>query len=130
MRSLRRWIGGCATLALLFAAQGCDSGGGGTPAVSSSHDVAKVSGTVKINGALATGGKVNFDGANIARKDVAPKTADIDKDGKFEIETVIGDNRVTVTTPETTKDTKLMMNQKIVDVKAGMTVDIVIPEIP
>jgi len=127
MRTLRRWMGGCATLALVFAVQGCDSGGGGAPPVSSSHDLVKVTGTVKINGAPATGGKVTFDGANTARKDVAPKTADIDKDGKFEIETVTGENRVTVNTPETAKDTKLMMNQKMVDVKAGASVDIEVP---
>ena len=121
MRTMRRLAGGLATLALLATIQGCDGGGGGTPSVSSSHDKVKVSGTVKVGGTPLASGKITFDGANISRKDVMPATAEI-KDGKFEIEAVVGGNNVSVMSPELKAEKA--MNQKIVEVKSGEAVDI------
>lgn len=121
MQKLKGLLGGLAMVAVLAVVQGCDStGGGGAPAVSGSHDTAKVSGTASVKGKPLTSGKVMFDASNVNRKDVMPKSVDISKDGSFEIETYVGTNRVTVSSPEL-KDPKLMMmNQKSIEVSSGM----------
>ena len=96
----RKWSGIASALgACCLAAAGCDSGGGGRPAVSTSKTEVSVTGKVTIKGQPASGGSVTFDASNIDRKDVQPKTAEIGADGKYSIKTYPGDNGVIVNVP-------------------------------
>ena len=94
-------------------------GGCGSPSAPSSTTEATVHGTVKVNGKLATSGKVSFDPANVNRKDAPTATAEISKDGAYTVKTLVGGNLVTVTTPETTKDPVLQYNRVRYNVAAG-----------
>ena len=86
-------VRGFASVALIVAA-GCD--GGGRPSVSSSRTKAVVSGVVTVKGKPAAGRKVMFSAANVMRKDVLPVEAEIDKDGRYRVETLTGGNAVSV----------------------------------
>ena len=117
MRHRSRLLTTLAVVVLLGSA-GCD-GGGSAPSVSSSREEGKVKGTVTINGKPAVDGEVTFDPSNIQRRDAPTAKAAIGKDGSYEVKTLVGENAVTVSGPAISKDPKLSMNKKFVDVKAG-----------
>jgi hypothetical protein len=79
---------------MIFSGPGCD--GGGTPSVSSSKAETTVKGTVMIKGQLATGGEITFDPANINRRDASARKAKIEKDGSYTVNTLVGENMVSV----------------------------------
>jgi len=79
--------------ALLLVVWGCNSGGS-APAVSGSSEESNVKGTVTVKGKPATAGKVVFDPANINRRTVLSRSADIGKDGTYTVKTLIGQNIV------------------------------------
>jgi hypothetical protein len=111
---------------ILLGSWGCD-GGGTAPPVSSSRTEATVSGKVTIKGRPATKGQVIFDSANISRKDVAPVSAPIGSDGAYSAKTLVGENRVTVQSPELTTP-ELQYNESTFDVQSGDNkLDIALP---
>ncbi|MFO0907849.1 MAG: hypothetical protein U0794_05720 [Isosphaeraceae bacterium] len=89
-----------AGLTLALAAWGCAES---KPSVETSLEEATVKGLVSIQGKPVTHGEVTFDAANYLRRDVQARTVPIQKDGSYTISTPIGENRVTLTTPETAK---------------------------
>ena len=103
------------TTALVIGA-GC---GGGTPSASSSTAEATVRGTVTVRGQPPAKGTITFDPGNINRKDAMPRTAEITKNGTYEIKTLVGENSVTVRSPAVDKDARLSANQRTIDVQAG-----------
>ena len=102
-------IGALIALACL-PAWGC---GDGAPPVESSEAEATVAGTVKVRGKPATKGTVTFDPSNIRRKNATARSAPIGKDGAYSITTLVGQNVVSVTTPETERDVKLEDNSEV-----------------
>jgi hypothetical protein len=105
----RSRFGGLVALSLIAVACGCD-GAGSAPTADSSTTESAVSGTVTVNGKLASEGKVTFDPANIQRKMAKATTVDIGKDGTYKLTTLVGDNRVIVDTPEIRKDSAALAN--------------------
>lgn len=103
--------------AMALAGWGC--GGAQAPSVSSSTEEATVRGTVTVRGKAPTKGEVVFDPSNIHRKGVSARTAPISDSGSFEVKTLVGENSVTVRSPEIDKDQALSANQRMVDVKPG-----------
>lgn len=91
----------------------------GTPSVSSSTTEAVVKGTVTVRGKKADSGTVVFDPANVRRRDVAPRTAPIEKDGTYAITTLVGDNTISVTGPKFDRDEEVGTSQYILDVPSG-----------
>src|SRR4051812_45558137 len=89
----RRWVAWLVAGSCVAATCGC---GDGSESVSASTTEAKVVGKVTIKGKPATKGRVMFSAANSRRKDVAPRAAEIGKDGSYEITTLIGGNSVGV----------------------------------
>ena len=85
----------------LLACYGC--GGSGAPPVSSSTEEATVHGRVTLDGKPPSGGSVSFDPSNIGRKDARIASAEIGKDGSYTIKTLVGENKVSVDSPETKK---------------------------
>ena len=110
---------------LLFSwGWGC---GDGSVSVSGSGEEATVKGTVTIEGKPATGGEVIFDPANVRRRDAPSKRAKIEKDGSFEIKTLVGENAAIVEGAEVKAAGLVMRNRKHVEVKSGensMTISI------
>jgi hypothetical protein len=103
---------------------GCD----GRPAVSSSTTEATVKGTVTVKGKPATKGTVEFDPANYQRKDAQARSAPINPDGTYTIETLVGGNTVRVRGPEAEKAGALYETTDF-DVKEGEnTLDIKVPK--
>lgn len=84
----------------LVIALGC---GDGKPSVSTSETEATVKGTVTINGKLANRGQVVFDPSNYLRKGVPARTAQVGKDGTYEVKTLVGGNSARVEGPEAEK---------------------------
>lgn len=103
--------------AMALAGWGC--GGSQAPSVSSSTEEATVRGTVTVHGKAPTKGEVVFDPSNVNRKGVTARTAQINSGGTYEVKTLVGENSVTVRSPEVDKDQTLSTNQKMVDVKPG-----------
>ena len=101
--------------ALLASAWGC---GEGKPSVATSTAEGTVKGTVTIKGKPATRGEVIFDAANYQRKNVAAKSAPIGKDGAYSISTLVGENRVVVSSPDMPKG-RVATQEYNLDVKAG-----------
>jgi hypothetical protein len=111
-------------LAALFA---MTAGGCGTDVryAESSMAEATVSGRVSLQGKPAMKGQVIFDPANVNRKTVVARAAEIRRDGTYEVRTLIGANRVTVAIPGRTTKTGAPYVQQIYDVKSGSnTLDI------
>ena len=108
----------CAVVILvsLSAASGC---GDGKPSVDTALTEATVSGTVKINGKTATKGTISFDPSNYQRKDAKPASALIGKDGSFTLTTLVGENAVSVSSPEINRDRKLSYNRQSIVVADG-----------
>lgn len=115
VRSARAMILSTASVALLAAGWGCDSG---RPAVESSTEEAKVTGKVTIKGKTATKGKVIFDPSNVERKMAPVAKADIAPDGSYSITTLIGDNIVRVEGPDAEKG-GVLLDLIPVDIKPG-----------
>jgi hypothetical protein len=123
----RRPAASAGLLGLLFglAAGGC---GSGAPYAESSQTEATVSGRVTAQGKPVTKGQVIFDPANVNRKTVPARTAEIRKDGTYEVTTLIGANRVTVAIPGRLAKAGFPYVQQIYEVQSGShTFDIAIP---
>jgi hypothetical protein len=108
-----------------LAAWGCASG---VPHAESSRIEAKVTGQVMAAGKPVTQGQVIFDPANVNRASEPARTADIRKDGTFEVTTLIGANRVTVAIPPRLSKKGAPYVQQVCEVKTGdNTFNITIP---
>ncbi len=91
--------GSCAGLLVVLyglAGSGCGSSG---PDAESSLTEATVTGRVISSGKPIVKGQVIFDPANVNRPREAARTAEIARDGTYQVTTLIGDNRVTVAIP-------------------------------
>ncbi len=123
-RWLEGWSRPLAVICGLLAA-GC---GSGAPYAESSLTEATVTGRVTSTGKPIAKGQVVFDPANVNRPRESARTAEIRKDGTYEVTTLIGENRVTVAIPGRTKKGGVPYVQQIFDVKAGSnTFDITVP---
>src|SRR5262249_18554867 len=98
--SLRR-AAGISAAAVLVGLAGCGGGGANPNSVSSAMTPATVSGTVTINGKLASGGEISFDPTNRSRPNEGAHSAPIGKDGTYKVETLVGENQIRINTPET-----------------------------
>jgi hypothetical protein len=94
-------------------------GGCSSPASTSSDEEATVHGTISVKGKRAAQGQVRFNPANINRKSAPTATAEIAKDGTYTIRTLVGRNKVTVSTPVTVKDPVLQYNASYFVVEPG-----------
>jgi hypothetical protein len=92
---------GWAAVGLLMACAGCDSHAG-APAVSGSLEEATVKGTVRIHGKPVNNGSVVFNCVNIRRPNATMPQATINKDGTYEIKTLVGQNYVELSCRELT----------------------------
>jgi hypothetical protein len=116
------WLG----LLCGLAAGGCAAG---APSAESSRTEATVTGRVTSQGKPVTKGQVIFDPANVNRAGEPARTAEIRKDGTYEVKTLIGGNRVAVSIPaRPRKPGAPPYGQQVCDVRAGgNTFDISIP---
>ena len=115
MRLLWNWTMASLMTTLLAASSGCS----GTPAVESSTTEATVKGTVTARGKLVTDGEVRFNPTNYQREGVGARTAQIQKDGHYEIKTLVGQNSVSLTGPVIAKDPQLAYGALSFEVKPG-----------
>ena len=106
---------GAAALAVVAACWGCS----GTPAVVSSETEAMVKGTVKAYGKPITAGEVVFDPSNYKRTEAPERTAKIQKDGTYQVTTLVGENSVRVSGPAVEKDPDLGYANLKFDVQSG-----------
>ena len=113
---LRARVGALAAL-LPFA--GC--GGESAPSVASTNSEASVHGTVKYKGQPLTSGEIQFDPANIRRRDATQVHAPIGKDGTYTIKTLQGGNSIHVSAPADikSKDPNVVTFMKEYDVPSG-----------
>ena len=116
MRSLRGPITGLITAASLWILGGC---GGSPPAVETSNTEATVKGVVKVGGAPSAEGEIVFNPANYKRKDAAPRSAPIGKDGSYTIKTLTGENQVRLGGSLARKKQVLTRVQRTLDVHPG-----------
>jgi hypothetical protein len=113
-----------------LAASGC---GEGRPSVDTATTEATVNGTVRIRGKTATRGRISFDPSNYKRKDAKAASAPIGKDGSFTLTTLVGENMVSVTSPEITRNPALSYNRQTIVVNDGsntITVELPPPSKP
>ncbi len=89
----QRWVVVWITSGVILAV-GWGCGDSGTPHAESSKTEAKVTGKVTVNGVPAPKGAVLFNPANVNRKDVTSRSAEIRPDGTYEIMTLVGGNTV------------------------------------
>ena len=115
MSDLRWPVAGLMAAGILGFAAGC----GGRPSVDSSHTEVTVKGVVKVDGTPVKGGEITFDPANYQRKDVVSRTAKIGDDGSYTIETLTGENIVTLGGPITRKNPILQRRMLTYDVQSG-----------
>ena len=113
-RTLRGGLAAAAFAGALALVGGCSS-----PASTSSDDEATVHGTVAVKGKRVDGGEIRFNPANINRKAAPTVSAVIARDGTYTIKTLVGRNKVSVTTPVTVKDAVLQYNASYFAVKPG-----------
>jgi len=92
-RSLGKKAGVLAVTTLLIA-WGC-GGPGGPPPITGSTEEFEVKGTATLQGKPAGPGKLTFNPANIIRRNVLARTAEVAKDGTFTVKTMEGPNLVT-----------------------------------
>jgi hypothetical protein len=118
------------TAALLVTmASGC----GSNPAASSltsSMEEATLKGTVRVSGKPVNNGTVSFRTAHINRPNSPTKTVEINKNGSYSVQTVVGENYVEVTCKElnTAEVKKFRGQEQLIMVKSGdNTVDLEIP---
>ena len=100
---------------LLAASAGCS----GTPSVESSTTEATVKGTVTVRGKPVDRGRASIQPHELQREGVGARTAQIQKDGHYEIKTPIGQNSVSLTGPVIAKDPQLAYGALSFDVKPG-----------
>lgn len=103
---------------------GCESG---PVSEEASTAEATVKGVVNIDGKAANEGEVTFDASN-SKRSVPKRTAPINKDGTFEIKTLVGLNIVKLDGPRTRKNQILQHQQQSIKVENGdntMTFDAV-----
>jgi len=93
---MRAKLLGLSSAALLIIGSGC---GSGAPPVETSTAEAAVNGTVTFKGKPVTKGTVTFDPSNYQRQ-VASRSAPIGNDGRYTITTLVGENRVSVSSPQ------------------------------
>ncbi|QDV38778.1 hypothetical protein [Tautonia plasticadhaerens] len=111
----RRRLGAVAAAALLAAGTGC---GGGRPSVDTGTEEVMVSGKVTLNGKPATG-TISFDPSNVERKNAAARSTPINEDGSYTITTLIGQNRVSFSGPEISKNPDILNAAYMHDLQAG-----------
>jgi hypothetical protein len=104
-------VAGCIAVLLCFS--GCSDG------ASSSTSEGTVSGVVTLLGKPVSGGQVQFDAANINRKDAPQRYADIGKDGRYTIKALVGSNRVTPLIPSIGRGGDLRRAVKSIEVNSG-----------
>jgi hypothetical protein len=122
-----RWRTGMTLWAIfgMVALSGC--GGGSTPSVSSSSEQVQVKGTVMVNGKRLTKGTVQFDASNINRRDAPTGTFEISSDGTYSGTTLIGENAVSVQSPEIKSEDLKMNRQEFILTSGENVIDISIP---
>jgi hypothetical protein len=112
-------------VALLMISAACTGCGGGSESVSASTAEATVTGTVTLNGKLATGGELTFDPANTNRPMVGRRSATIGKDGRYTVTTLVGGNFIRLGGPDVDRSLAQSLH---FDVKEGEnTFDVVLP---
>lgn len=111
----RRRLGALAAAALLSAGAGC---GGGRPSVDTGTEEVMVSGKVTLNGKPTTG-TISFDPSNVERKDAPARSTEINEDGSYTISTLVGQNRVSFSGPEISKDPEILNAAYMRDLKPG-----------
>jgi len=104
MRRIPRRIIAQAMSGLLMIGLGC---GEGKPAVDTSTEEATVKGVVTFKGKPVAKGEIAFDPSNFQRKTEAARRAPIGADGSYSLKTLVGENKVSFTIPETARDPKL-----------------------
>jgi len=105
-----------AAMGLLVILCGC---GEGKPSVSSSTTEATIKGTVAIRGKPVDGGIISFDPSNFKRKTEPARTAAINKDGSYEVKTLLGLNQVTFSGSAFARERALQDASLQYDVQAG-----------
>ena len=87
-----------------------------------------MTGRVTAAGKPVANGRVIFDPANVNRPSEQARTAEIGKDGTFEVTTLIGANRVTLAIPARASKKGAPYVQQVCEVQTGdNTFDIAIP---
>ena len=108
-----------------LATSGC---GSSTPDAESSLTEATVTGRVVTSGKPIAKGQMIFDPANVNRPREAARTAEIARDGTYQVTTLIGDNRVTVAIPGRPRKAGSPYIQQIYRVHPGENqLDITVP---
>jgi len=128
--TLRRGGRRAASLGLLALVCGLTTGGcgSGAPYAESSQTEATVSGRVTSQDKPVTTGQVIFDPSNVKRPKEPARTAEIRKDGTYEVTTLIGANRVSVAIPGRVTKAGAPYVQQLCDVKSGSnTFNITLP---
>ena len=89
--------------------------------VSGSMEEATVKGIVRVRGKPVTNGRVTFRSSNINRRTAQTKEAEIDKDGRYTITTLVGENFVEVACKEIfqPKNRQLIENEQMVKIQSG-----------
>ena len=108
-------------------------GGCGRPTTSTSSEEATVNGAVTIMGKPATqGGTITFNPANVTRKDAPPREAPLDKDGRYRVTTLVGQNTVTVRLVKPPRDADLRRATRSINVAPGPanSMDVDVPTRP
>lgn len=117
-------------LVLACLESGCGTSVPSGAVVSNSTEEATVSGVVTLRGKPVNNGRVYFSPLNIRRAAVPQRDAAIGKDGRYTIQTLVGDNRVQVDLKELqqAKNRDLADTERMVIVKSGAnTIDIAVP---
>ena len=96
----------------LILLSGC---GDGRPAVDRSKTESRVSGVVKFQGKVVSGGEITFNPSNVERQ-VGEVTAKIGLDGTYSLSTLTGNNAVRFSGPFLVGRPDLAMRTMIVDV--------------
>ncbi len=121
---MRAKLLGLMSAALLIVSWGC---GSGAPPVDTTTQEATVSGTATFKGKPITRGTVTFDPSNYQRQ-VASKSASIEKDGRYTITTLVGENRVSASSPQIPQSREMDDIDHYFNVQPGSnTYDIVLP---
>ena len=119
-----------AGLAMAVMTVGIIAGCSDAPRVSGSMEQATVKGIVRVRGKPATNGRVSFRSSNINRPKAQTKEAEIGKDGRYTITTLVGENFVEVACKELfeAKNRQMIENEQMVKVQSGEnTLDIDLP---
>jgi hypothetical protein len=104
------------TAASLWIFVGC---AGNPPSVDTTDTEATVKGVVKVDGVPASEGEIVFNPANYKRKDAAPRSAPIGKDGTYTIKTLTGENQVKLAGSLAQKQPMLSRVQHAFEVRPG-----------